>query len=359
MGNRMKIIQVLVTLAYGDGVGNDVLAIDRIIRECHYTTKIYAENIDPRIPSELVANINRLPDLKDEDIIIYHLSTGTDLNYRLRDLKGKKILVYHNVTPPGFFKEYSMSSYKLCVDGRKAMGLMKDVPDCCWADSGYNRQELMDAGYRCEIKTIPILIPFEDYGQPPDQTVINKYKDDHVNILFVGRIAPNKKQEDVIKTFYYYQKYINPRSRLFLAGSYNGMEKYYGKLTRYIDALQLENVYITGHVRFPEILSYYHVADVFLCMSEHEGFCIPLVEAMYFDIPIVAYGAAGVADTLGDAGLKMEVKDCREAAEMIDLLMQRDVLRDAILQGQQKRLREFSYESTRKKIIESIKEMTG
>lgn len=355
----MKIIQILVTLAYGDGVGNDVLAIDRIIRECHYTTKIYAENIDPRIHSELVENINKLPALKDEDIIIYHLSTGTDLNYRLKELKGKKILVYHNVTPPEFFKEYSILSYNLCADGRKAIERMKDIPDCCWADSGYNRQELIDAGYHCKIKTIPILIPFEDYKQSPDQAIINKYKDDHVNIIFVGRIAPNKKQEDVIKTFYYYQKYINPRSRLFLAGSYSGMEKYYEKLTQYIDALQLENVYITGHIKFPELLSYYHIGDVFLCMSEHEGFCIPLVEAMYFDIPIVAYSATGVEDTLGEAGMRMKIKDCREAAEMIDLLMQRNTLRNAIIQEQQKRLREFSYESTRKKIIESIREITG
>lgn len=112
------------------------------------------------------------------------------------------------------------------------------------------------------------------------------YKDDgYTNFIFVGRVAPNKKQEDVIRAFYCYKKYCNPKSRLFIVGSYNGMERYYHRLRRYVGALELDNVVFTGHIPFAQILAYYHLADLFLCMSDHEGFCVPLVEAMYFNLP--------------------------------------------------------------------------
>ena len=158
-------------------------------------------------------------------------------------------------------------------------------------------------GYTCPIDVCPILIPFSDYEKEPDRRVLRRYKGDgKTNLLFVGRIAPNKKQENVIRAFYFYHKYYSPDSRLFLVGSWSGMESYYERLCDYVKALGIaEHVVFTGHIRFDEILAYYHLADVFLCMSEHEGFCVPLVEAMYFHVPIVAYSCAAVPDTLEEA----------------------------------------------------------
>lgn len=353
--NTKRIIQLMPTLSYGDGVGNDALALDKILKEQGYSTKIYAENIDSRVKKGLAEKLGKMPKLNKKDVILYHLSTGTELNEKLKDYPGKKIVVYHNVTPAHFFKPYSNASVRLCEEGRKGIRYLKDVADYCLADSDYNKYELEECGYQCKIDTLPILIPFEDYEKQPSKEVINKYNDDWTNIVFVGRVAPNKKQEDIIKTFYYYKKYINPKSRLFLVGSYSGLERYYNRLNKYVEELELEDVYFTGHTKFDEILAYYRIADVFLCMSEHEGFCIPLVEAMYFKVPIVAYSYTGVKETLSYAGLKLEEKDCKVAVEMINLLVENKELRENVIEVQNKRLGDFAYEKVRQSFIDYLK----
>ena len=355
----MRIIQLLPTLSYGDGVGNDTLVIDKIIKELGYDTMIYAENIDSRVDQKLVKRVDKMPQLHKEDILIYHLSTGTILNEKLKDYPCRKMVVYHNVTPAHYFKEYSHISAELCESGRKGIALLRDVADYCWADSEYNKHELLEAGYKCKIDVVPIIVPFDDYKKEPDATIVQKYQDNWTNIVFVGRIAPNKKQEDVIKTFYYYKKYINPKSRLFLVGSYGGMERYHSRLKKYIEELELEDVYMTGHIKFNEILAYYKVADVFLCMSEHEGFCIPLLEAMCFDVPVVAYSYTGVKETLGYSGLHLEQKNCIYAAEMINLLVTNAELRNKVIELQRKRLDDYAYETTKGKIVNNLKGFIG
>jgi len=351
----MRVIQLLPTLSYGDAVGNDTIAIDSIIKELGYDTKIYAENIDHRIAKGLVKNVKRMPELQKHDVVIYHLSTGTVLNEQLSSFNCRKLIVYHNITPPHFFKGYSQVSEVLCSEGIKGVQRLREVAEYCWADSAYNRKELLNYGYKCNIDIIPIVIPFDNYAKRPKQLIINKYRDDYVNIVFVGRVVPNKKQEDIIKTFYYYKKYINFKSRLFLVGSYYGMEKYYEKLRMYVQELKLSDVHFTGQIKFNELLSYYHLADVFLCMSEHEGFCIPLIEAMYFGIPIIAYDDTGVRDTLNGAGFRLETKDCIIAAEMIDQVVSKKEIKKYLIDMQNKRLEEFSYELTKNKIISCLK----
>lgn len=354
-GLEIKIIQLLPTLSYGDGVGNDAIAMDGILKELGYDTKIYAENIDSRIKRGLAEKVDKAPKLGKEDVIIYHFSTGTVMNSTLKEYPCRKIVIYHNITPAHFFKGYSRASEDLCRWGREGLEQVREAADYCLADSAYNKNELVECGYTCNIDVLPILIPFEDYEKEPNKPVINRYSDDWVNIVFVGRIAPNKKQEDIIKTFYYYKKYINPKSRLFLVGSYNGLERYYERLKKYVDELDLKDVYFTGHIKFDEILAYYRVADVFLCMSEHEGFCIPLLEAMYFNVPIVAYAVTGVKETLSYAGLTMENKECKVAAEMINMLIQNDTLRRNVIELQNKRIKDFDYNEIKSKFVHYLK----
>lgn len=352
---QIRIVQLLPHLYYGDGVGNDALAIDRIIKELGYSTKIYADEIDRRIAKGLAEPAEKMPQLQEDDVILYHLSTGADMNKRVGNLAGRKIMIYHNITPAFYFKHYSLASTEACEIGRDDLNNLCSKVEYCLADSEYNKQELLEQGYTCTVDVLPILIPFEDYEKEPDKGIINKYKDDWTNIIFVGRIAPNKKQEDIIKTFYYYKKYVNPKSRLFLVGSYKGMERYYQKLLKFVQELQIGDVYFTGHTKFEEILAYYRMADVFVSMSEHEGFGIPLVEAMYFDVPIVAYSCTGVADTLAGAGLKMKEKDCQIAAEMIGILTENAELCNQVLEAQKKRLEDFSYEKIRQQFIDYLK----
>ncbi len=337
----MKIYQMLPTLSFGDAVSNDTLALSKVIEGMGYKTEIYAENIDARLPKGIAKYVSKLPRLSANDIIIYHLSTGSKLNYKLAEYRCRKVVVYHNVTPPSFFEPYSIKATQLCSDGLEGVRYLADKVDYCLAVSEYNKQELIQMGYTCQIDVLPILIPFDDYKKEPDAAVLAKYNDGYTNLLFTGRIAPNKRQEDVIRAFYYYKKFYNPKSRLILVGSHNGMERYYQRLKSYINALELEDVVFPGHIKFNAILAYYKLADVFLCQSEHEGFCVPLVEAMCFDTPIVAFDSSAIGDTLGGSGILLKDKNPAETAGMIDKIVTDKQLKETVLANQRERLADF------------------
>lgn len=340
----MRVVQLLTTLSFGDAVSNDTIALKDVIAGMGYDTAIYAENIDPRLPKHSALHADRLRDLRREDVIIYHKSTGTDLSFRLEKYPCRKMMIYHNITPPAFFAPYSHTAASLTEYGLEGVHHLKDKIEYCLADSAFNKANLTEMGYTCPIDVRPILIPFEDYKKKPDEDIIRRCTaDGWTNIVFVGRIAPNKKQENLIRTFYHYKK-INPRSRLILVGSYTGMENYYERLQHYVRALALEDVLFTGHIKFNQILAYYCAADVFLSMSEHEGFCVPLAEAMFFDVLIIAYDTSAISDTLGGSGILLRDNDPLAAAMMMDRLVKDEALRSAVLEGQRRRLADFRYE---------------
>ncbi|MCD7716302.1 MAG: glycosyltransferase [Lachnospiraceae bacterium] len=352
----MKIIQILTTIAYGDAVSNDAVALADTLQRAGYETGIYAENIDPRLPEELAGKTDSLPSLKGEDIIIYHLSTGSPLNYQIAEYPCRKLMIYHNITPFSYFEAYSYDAWKLCRSGQEGMRFLADKVDYCLADSEYNKADLIKAGYSCPIDVLPILIPFADYEKEPDVAVIKKYSDDrYVNILFTGRIASNKKQEDVIRAFALYRKLYNPRARLFLVGSYNGMERYCSRLKKYVRELQLENsVYFTGHISFAEILAYYRTADVFLCMSEHEGFCVPLIEAMYFGVPVIACDSSAIGGTLNGAGVLLKEKNYLETAGMIQYMTTHPAFRESVVKKQYERLQDLEHDKIEKQFLDYL-----
>ena len=353
----MRIIQLLPTLAYGDAVGNDVLALHDYLSQKGYKTLIYAENIDPRINKEAVKHYTEIPALSEDDILLYHFSTGCEvLAQVLRKCICRKVMIYHNITPREYFSEYNTDLANLVDEGRKKLSNLKDVFECCLADSEYNKQDLIREGYTCPIGVLPILIPFTDYKKLPDETVLKKYENDGItNILFTGRIAPNKKLEDVIAAFAYYHKFMNPKSRLFIVGSDSGMEIYANRLRQYVKLLGMEEKEVfTGHIPFSQVLAYYSLADVFLCMSNHEGFCVPLIEAMIFNIPVLAYQAAAVPETLGHAGILIEERDPAYVATMIKNVVGNKPLKDALADLMLRRLDDFSYENTTARFAEYL-----
>ena len=352
----MRIVQLLTTLSFGDAVGNDTLAIRQMLEDMGCETEVYAESIDSRLPAGCARPFREMGELKPEDILIYHGSTGTPLNGLIPRMGGKKVMIYHNITPSSFFMGYSPRSYLLTEQGYREISALKDTFDRCIADSKYNRQDLLKMGYSCPIDVCPIMIPFRDYDREPDEAVMARYRSDGwTNLLFVGRIAPNKRQEDVIKAFCCYHRYYNPKSRLFLVGNASGMEAYQEQLEQYAKTLGVAgHVLFSGHISFRSILAYYHLADAFVCMSEHEGFCVPVVEAMYFGVPIVAYAAAAVPDTLGGGGLLLQEKDPLLAAAMIDRVVRDGQLRAYLREKQKEKLREYDHGAVRKQMKEIL-----
>lgn len=354
--NRQQacIIQIVATVNFGDAVGNDAIAIKNMLKKQGIPTAIFAETIHPRVQDEDVIPLCYFPELREEDKVIYHFAAA-DMNIDiLRQLKCKKILRYHNVTPPEFFEPYDKVATEVTRLGLKQIKENRDIFDSVLTDSEFNKKDLQEMGYTCAMDVAPILIPFEDYEKEPDPDVIAKYSDGITNILFVGRGAPNKKIEDVIYAFKEYKKIYDHQARLFLVGNYD--EK--GAYTKYIKNIiadeKVEDVIFPGHISFAAILAYYKIADIFLCMSEHEGFGVPLVEAMYFDVPIVAYNAAAVPDTLGDAGVLIERKNWKVIAKEVNELCMDQEYRENIIKKECTQLEKFTNKVIGEKIMKSV-----
>ena len=196
----MKIAQVLETLSFGDAVSNDALAMKDVIASLGYETEIYAVNIHPKCVA-LCKPFAKLPELGASDIVIYHNSIGSEISFLLPKLSAKKVMVYHNMTPPQFFAPYQRKTTMLLEYGIEGTRFLADKIDCCLADSEFNRIDLQAMHYQCPIDVLPILIPFADYQKAPSKKILQRYNDGVHNLVFTGRIAPNKRQEDIIAAF--------------------------------------------------------------------------------------------------------------------------------------------------------------
>lgn len=350
-----RVIQLVSVLNFGDAVGNEVIAFKNILSKAGIPTGIFTTGIHKKIPEGTAWLINRLPELHDDDIIIYHFASKCALFDLVKTLPGKKILRYHNVTPPEFFAPYDKVAENVTSEGLKQVAELKNYIDYVLAVSEFNKSDLIRMGYTCKIDVLPILIKFDDYEQTPSEKVIEKYTDEIKNIVFVGRVAPNKKFEDLIKSFACYQKIYGEHARLILVGSYSEEDKYYQKLKRIENELNVKNVIFTGHIPFADILAYYKVADVFLCLSEHEGFCVPLVEAMYFNVPIIAYASSAIPDTLGESGLLLDSKEPEMVANTLNQSLTSQIKRERIQKGEKERLKSFAGNKIGQELLDYIK----
>lgn len=351
----MEINQIYPDISFGDAVSNDIIEIRNILRDMGYSSEIYAQEISPKC----LNYIKPLSEYKGniDNIIIYHFAllglSVTDLVKRLPDMK---ILIYHNITPSEFFNGYDSYLSHLCSKGRDELRSLIDHIDMAVGDSEYNCHELRKIGFK-QIEALPVVVDVSKYADYDPNLAADLRKDDTINFLFVGRIAPNKRQEDVIRIFYYYNKYINSNSRLYLVG-YKQVKKYAYELEDMILRHNLsDKVFLTGHINNKKLASYYRTSHIFLCMSEHEGFCVPLVEAMAFGIPVLAFAAAAIPDTLGNAGILLHRKDYAHIAELIDIITTDTALREKIVKNQLERSKDFHKDCIGPKlqdIIESL-----
>lgn len=349
-----RFINMLPTLAFGDAVGNDTLAIHNSLKNAGYESMLMASVIDRRIPED-IKSTDEWDLINDDDVIIYHMSTGDPLNEKVSRLNNRMIIRYHNITPPEFFFGYNKSAMSNCTLGYRDLYAMRNLGDYLIADSEYNLGDLRKNGYTAPGEVMPILIPFKDYEKKPDEDVINRMSDGRTNIVFTGRVVPNKRQEQVIRAFYHYKKAYDDSARLILVGNYEGMELYYESLVDYAAGLGIsDDVIFTGHISFPAILAYYRTASAFLCMSDHEGFCVPLVEAMFFDIPVIAKKTSAIPYTLGGAGILLENDDPLMAAAVINRVLKDEDLRNKVLENQRERLKDFEHDKIEKQLLDAV-----
>ncbi len=334
--------QFIAGYARSDAISNEARVLQTFFRAWGYESDIFCEK--RRILPEWRS---RARDLSEAPaacakgaVVLLHLSIGSASNACYAGLDCPKIILYHNVTPPHYFRWFQPAMALDLARGREQVKALAPTADIVLADSAFNARELVAMGYS-QPAVFPLALDFNTLNKPPDRSYLRRFRDGRTNLLFVGRCVPNKRIEHLLALFAHYQKAVNPHSRLLLAGSWSGMERYYFWLLSLAREWRLRDVHFLGSIPQNALNAVYRVADVFVCMSEHEGFCIPLMESMVFDLPILAYRAAAVPETLDGSGVLVSRKDYPALAEMIDRLVRDLSLRRAIIERQQKRLARY------------------
>ncbi|MDP2726841.1 MAG: glycosyltransferase [Dehalococcoidia bacterium] len=338
---RVRLVQFISDLVYADAVSSDCLELHRVFQRWGFEAAIYAGRRDShhqRVAQELSAYRYR-----EGDLVLFHYSAWSGVAQFLLELGKPLVLAYHNITPPEFFGRVSPQAREVAQRGIDALPRFVPLARLALGDSEFNRQELEGAGFKTT-GVMPILVDFQRLDGEPNREILRDYDDDYVNFLFVGRVDPNKRQEDIIKLLYYYRR-CNPKSRLFLVGAHSPGGPYHAWMQGLVDHLGLRgDVHFTGQTSHRDLLSFYRLADFFVCMSEHEGFCVPIVESMYLGIPVVAYAAAAVPHTMGQAGVLVKRKDYGAIAELIQMVTSDRALRSRLVARGRERARDFSRE---------------
>ena len=351
---KRAIHQILPTLAYGDAIGNQVLELQRLFRAWEYESEIFAERWHPRLAGVCHHYETYHAYSNPENILVFHYSIGGEVVEYVQRLPDQVVLYYHNITPAHFFYRVNGELARLLAQARQQLAeLAERFPAI--AASPYNAQELEEYGFSV-VGVAPYTLAFDalDRGDRTSQAeqIRHTFRDPSTTWLFVGRLAPNKCIHDIIKAFSVYHNWINPSSRLLLVGTKEGLELYVKELYALVTSLRLDGAVIfPGHYGPDEgLATFYQIADVYISMSEHEGFCIPLVEAMHYDVPVVAYASTGVPFTMGNAGILLRKKVPYVIAELVHEIVTNEDFRQRIVAGQRRRLKSFAPEQARARV---------
>jgi L-malate glycosyltransferase len=351
----MKVNQMVPSFHRGDAIGDTASHIKKFLLSQGFESEIYCFERDQGLEqdSKLFAHF---PEPDRKDITLFHFALPSPMTEAFKNISGKKVIIYHNITPPEFFKNFSEEMTQITHLGREQIATLASTTHFALADSEFNRQELENFGFK-PTDVFPLFVDFEKYKQPMDPFVYNLYHDERINILFIGRIVPNKRIEDLLRVLQYYKKFISPLVRLIIVGKKNSLPKYYQALIKFMDEffLQPDEVVFTGHIPDSEMFAFYKVSDVFLSLSQHEGFGLPLIESLVFDLPVVAYNCTAVPYTLGNSGILVNSMDFRKLGELVHKIAVDKKLREKVLKGQRQRLSEFKSLNSQNKLLDYIK----
>jgi glycosyltransferase involved in cell wall biosynthesis len=345
--SRITLHQVTDSAVPGDAITDQALTLQRWLRELGYKSDIYSLHCAESLATQ-IKPLNQYKPGRNERFLIYHHGVGSDVVNMLVDIGVPLILFYHNITPPEFYANVDPALANELIHGRSQLQTIRTKAVLGLGASEYSVLELENSGF---IKTgiLPIAIDESDYNAPSSDVLLDNYRDKRPLLLFVGRLAPNKRQEDLIKLLYYLRR-ISPGAHLLLVGRIHHKD-YHSWLTHLCANLGLKDaVTFTNHVSQEEMVTYYRMADLFVSMSEHEGFGKPLIESMYFEVPVMAYASTAIPSTMGDAGVLFHDKDYEALAEVADLILQDDKLRARLVAGQNRRVADFLETSIKRQL---------
>ncbi|MGH2498793.1 MAG: glycosyltransferase family 4 protein, partial [Candidatus Limnocylindria bacterium] len=308
--------QFHATIAYGDAVGNDCFELQRLFWTRGVRSELFADEAKP----EVRALVRDWRDLRREpatDALLVHVSMGNDALDEIPSLPQRKAVVYHNITPARFFGGLNEHAARYAERGREQLRALAAVAEIGIADSEFNRKELVDLDY-ARTAVVPIVVDWTAFDAAPSEAVLRELAEERTAVLAVGQILPQKAVHDVIAAFARYRE-RDRGAHLYLVGSTAMSAGYLARLRDQVTRSGLEGaVTFTGSVPLEQLVAYYRGASVLLTLSDHEGFCVPLLEAMRSGLPVVAHAAGAIPETLGDAGVLLADKSPDAVADAIE-----------------------------------------
>ncbi len=338
----MRINQWVPAAHKGDAIGDSARKVRDMLRAQGHESDLFALTIDEDLKGDVRPFSD--PAARAGQVTIFHFALPSPMTEAFASLPGGRVLQYHNITPAEFFAPYDPGLFRLAALGRSELKTLAGRVDLALGDSEFNRQELDELGF-APTGVLPIAVNTARITDAPRRPALEKILSDGlINILFVGRIVPNKRIEDHIRLAEVYKRYVDSYYRFIFVGRYDGIPRYYAQVRALIAEYQMlpDRFWFTGPVSDDDLAAFYRWADVYVSLSEHEGFCVPLVEAMAADVPVLAYAAGAVPETLGGAGVLFSPRDLELAAETLGMLVYDRPFREAVIAGQRQRLQDFS-----------------
>lgn len=330
--------QVVVGASPNDAITDYAFLLQRWLRELGYRAEIYGLHVDGSL-AERIRPLHSYRPSAANPYLIFHHSIGSEVVDTLLEWPVKLIMIYHNITPAEFFENINPMWAERMRLGREQLHLLREKTVLAVGDSHFNEAELVEFGYR-QTATLPLTFAAADYDWPLNEQLAEQIRQKGPNLLFVGRLSPNKRQEDLIKLLVHYRR-IEPEAHLYLVGSY-WLASYVNWIRDLIEMLGLERaVSMPGRVSQQDMVTYFRTADLYVSMSEHEGFGKPYIESMYLGLPILAYQAASTPYILQDTGVMFAEKDFARLAELVDILVKQRPLRERLIARQSGRLHDF------------------
>ena len=326
----------------GDAVGDHAMRLRDLLREWGHESSIFAMRIDNALAGDVLSWEET--ESRDGDVTIFHFAAASEMSAAFGTLPGIRVLHYHNVTPARFFAPFDAALARLAGKSRAQLRALATRVDLALGASDYSRRELEAIGF-ARTGILPILLDLDRLREAPRVPALEAMLQDGLaNILFVGRLAPNKRIEDHIHLAEQYRRYVDAGYRFIFVGRHDGVPAYYEAIRRMVARFKMvpERFWFTGPVSNRELAAYYRHAHAYVSLSEHEGFCVPLVEAMAMDVPVLAYAGTAVPETLGGAGVAFRPKDLEMAAELLGGLVYDERFRTGVLEGQRRRVRDFA-----------------
>jgi len=351
-----RVHQVLASLGFGDALGHHVMGTERVLRDAGFETGIFVDTADPRLEHRTRHYRELVDAVQPEDVVINHFSLGSRANRTAYAVPSRMILTYHNITPPQYFLGEHVGLVRQCFHGRRELVAYTSRVELALGVSAFNRRELDALGFP-HTNVQPQIADFNHLDVTPDTRVLDAYDDDAENILFVGRLIPNKRPDQLIRHFQAYRDLGHPNARLLLAGSHAHFANYLAELHAFAARIGAANVHILGQVSNEELTALYDVADLFLCASEHEGFCVPIMEAFYKRVPVLAFAAAAVPETMDGGGLLYDTTDPREVAGLMSAVLSDELLEARILRAQDAalaRLQSHDFGAETRRYVEEV-----